>query len=150
MLEADGMRSARILAAEGDAGAVRLVADAERYRLEEVAAGEANAITIVYGAIIAANPDQRLITLQYIESLKAIANGTANKVFIPYEASALMGAVGSIVDLMGDKSGPAPSRPAPAVSSTPSAQGLVRPLGLPPTMPPKAATLPPPPPTQPG
>lgn len=130
VLEADGMRSARILAAEGEAEAVRRVADAERYRLEETAAGEANAITTVYGAINNANPDARLITLQYIESLKAIANGTASKVFIPYEASALMGAVGSISDLMNDKTGPAPSRPATPPSVTPSAQGMARPLGI--------------------
>ncbi len=131
VLEADGQRSARILAADGEAEAVRRVADAEKYRLEAVATGEANAITIVYGAITNANPDQRLITLQYIESLKAIANGTASKVFIPYEASALLGAVGSISEVF-NKEGSGPQNRPVAPSVTPSAQGLARPLGLPP------------------
>jgi regulator of protease activity HflC (stomatin/prohibitin superfamily) len=94
--EAEGLRGARILAAEGEAEAVRRVADAERYKREVEATGQANAITTVYTAIRNANPDEKLIAIQYLDALKAIAQGDANKVFIPYEASALLGAVGSI------------------------------------------------------
>ena len=109
ILEAEGMRQSRILAAEGEAEAVRRVADAERYKLEVEAAGQGNAITTVFSAIRNANPDEKLIAIQYLDALKAIANGTASKVFIPYEASGVLGALGGIRELFNEKGEPTPS-----------------------------------------
>lgn len=100
ILEAEGHRQSRILMAEGDAEAVKLVANAERFRLEVEATGQSNAINAVFGAIMNANPSQQLIAVQYIDALKAIANGTASKVFVPYEASALLGALGGIREML--------------------------------------------------
>ena len=112
ILESEGLRQAVILKAEGDAEAVRRVADAERYRREVEAAGQANAITTVFSAITDANPTSELIAIQYIDGLKAIANGTATKVFMPFEASALLGAVGSIQELFKPQlPGTGPSKP---------------------------------------
>lgn len=105
ILESEGLRQARILEAEGESEAVKRVADAERYKLEVEAAGQANAITTVFSAIRNANPDDKLIAIQYLDSLKAIANGTASKVFIPYEASGVLGALGGIQELFKDKPG---------------------------------------------
>ncbi len=78
---------------------MRQVADAERYRLEAVATGESEAITIVFNAIKAAQPDDKLIAIRYLDALKEISNGKANKVFIPYEASGVLGALGGIKEL---------------------------------------------------
>lgn len=99
ILESEGLRQARILSAEGEAEAVRRVADAERYKREVEASGQASAITTVYSAITNANPSDKLIAIQYLESLKSIANGTANKVFLPYEATGILGALGGIQEL---------------------------------------------------
>jgi regulator of protease activity HflC (stomatin/prohibitin superfamily) len=99
ILESEGLRQARILAAEGEAEAVRRVADAERYKREVEGAGQANAITIVFNAIRDAQPDDKLIAIQYLDSLKSIANGTATKVFLPYEASGILGALGGIQEI---------------------------------------------------
>ncbi|MCL4832827.1 MAG: SPFH/Band 7/PHB domain protein [Caldilineaceae bacterium] len=99
ILAAEGSRQAAILAAEGQAEAVRRVADAERYKLEVEAAGRGSAITTVYNAITAANPDNKLIAIQYLEALKEMANGTSTKVFLPYEASGVLGALGGIKEL---------------------------------------------------
>ncbi|MCX6039678.1 MAG: SPFH/Band 7/PHB domain protein [Caldilinea sp.] len=99
ILDAEGTRAARILEAEGEAEAVRRVADAERYKLEVEATGQGNAITTVFGAIRNANADERVIAIQYLEALKVVANGTASKVFIPYEATAILGALGSVQEL---------------------------------------------------
>lgn len=98
-LESEGLGLARILSAEGEAEAVRRVADAERYKREVEAAGQASAITTVFNAITAANPDEKLIAIQYLDSLKSIANGTASKVFLPYEATGILGALGGIQEL---------------------------------------------------
>lgn len=103
ILEAEGLRQARILEAEGEAEAVRRVADAERYKIEAEATGQSNAITIVYTAITDAHPDDKLIAIQYLEALKEIANGTASKVFLPYEASGVLGALGGIHEIFQEK-----------------------------------------------
>ena len=99
ILESEGERQAAILTAEGEAAAVRLNADAKRYRLEAEAEGESNAITVVFNAIRAANPDDRLIAIRYLDALEQIAAGDANKIFIPYEASGVLGALGGIKEI---------------------------------------------------
>ncbi len=99
ILAAEGSRQAAILAAEGQAEAVRRVADAEQYKLEVEAAGRGSAITTVYNAITAANPDDKLIAIQYLEALKEMANGTSTKVFLPFEASGVLGALGGIKEI---------------------------------------------------
>lgn len=139
ILDAEGMRQSRILAAEGEAEAVRRVADAERYRLEVEATGQSNAITMVFGAITAANPTDQLIAVQYIDALKAISNGTASKVFVPYEASALLGALGGIKEIFNGEP-PAPARP--ALPSLPGAVPPRTPPGMPTTPTPRPATRP--------
>lgn len=117
ILESEGLRQARILAAEGEAEAVRRVADAERYKREVEAAGQANAITTVFSAITAANPSDKLIAVQYIDSLKAIANGTASKVFMPYEASAFLGSLGGIQQLFKEVPPTEPPAAAPGAAA---------------------------------
>lgn len=109
ILEAEGQRQSRILEADGEAEAVRRVADAERYKREVEAAGQANAITTVFSAIRNANPDDKLIAIQYLDSLKAIANGQASKVFIPYEASSVLGALGGIQELFKERANGTPA-----------------------------------------
>ena len=99
ILDAEGTRAARILEAEGEAEAVKRVADAQRYKLEVEATGQANAISTVYGAIRNANPDERVIAIQYLDTMKVVANGKASKLFIPYEATAILGALGSIQEI---------------------------------------------------
>ncbi|MCW5840269.1 MAG: SPFH/Band 7/PHB domain protein [Caldilinea sp.] len=99
ILDAEGTRAARILEAEGEAEAVRRVADAQRYKLEVEATGQGNAISTVYGAIRDANPDERVIAIQYLDTMKIVADGKASKLFIPYEATAILGALGSIQEI---------------------------------------------------
>lgn len=110
ILESEGSRQAAILTAEGEAEAVRLNADAKRYRLETEAAGESNAIEVVFSAIRDANPDDRLIAIRYLDSLERIASGEANKVFIPYEASGVLGALGGIQELFKKEGSDSPTK----------------------------------------
>ena len=71
ILEAEGKRQSEILRAEGDAKAAVLRAQ-----------GEAEAITTVFGAIHAGDPDPKLLAYQYLLTLPKIAEGEANKVWI--------------------------------------------------------------------
>ncbi len=96
--KAEGSRQAQILEAEGTAEAVRLQADAEKYRQIAVAAGEAQAVTEVFNAIHEAKPDEKVITLKYLEMLPALADNPANKLFVPYEASGVISSLATLVE----------------------------------------------------
>ena len=71
ILEAEGQRQAQILKAEGEAQAAILRAQ-----------GEAQAITTVFGAIHAGNPDEKLLAYQYLQTLPKLAEGSANKLWV--------------------------------------------------------------------
>lgn len=112
--KAEGSKASQILEAEGYAEAVKKKADAERYRQIAVAQGESEAILKVFGAIHDGKPDRELITLKYLEMLPRLADGSANKIFLPYEASGIISALSAMVD--GIKGNGAPdAAPAPAV-----------------------------------
>ncbi len=96
--KAEGYKLSKILEAEGDAEAVRKTADAERFRQLTVAEGEAKAILSVFGAIHEGRPDEKLITLKYLEMLPKLAQGDANKLFLPYEASGMISALAAMVE----------------------------------------------------
>ena len=103
ILDADGLRQAQVLRADGEAEAVKRVADAERYKLEVEATGQGNAITTVFNAIKDAEPDDKLIAIQYLEALKVIADGDASKIFLPYEASGVLGALGGVREIFNEQ-----------------------------------------------
>ena len=86
-----------ILEAEGYAQAVKTKADAEKYRQIAVAEGEAQAITNVFTAIHDGKPNEELITLKYLEMLPRLAEGDANKIFMPYEASGIISSLAAMV-----------------------------------------------------
>jgi regulator of protease activity HflC (stomatin/prohibitin superfamily) len=103
VLEAEGVKQAAILGAEGDAEAIKKVADAEKYRQLTVAKGEAEAIDTVYKAIHEGNPSNDLIAIKYLESLEKIANGQATKIFMPMEASGVLGSIAGVGELFKEK-----------------------------------------------
>lgn len=96
--KAEGTRQSQILEAEGFAKAVREKADAEKYRQLTVAEGEAQAILSVFKAIHDGKPDERLITLKYLEMLPRLADGRASKIFLPYEATGIISALSAMVE----------------------------------------------------
>ncbi len=103
ILEAEGAKKSAILKSEGQAEAIKKVADADKYKKIAIAQGEADAITSVYRAIHKGNPTNDLIAIKYLEALQSIANGKASKVFLPYEASGVLGSIGGIAELMKEK-----------------------------------------------
>jgi regulator of protease activity HflC (stomatin/prohibitin superfamily) len=107
---AEGSKQSAILEAEGQAEAVKKRADAEKYRQVAVAEGEASAILNVFSAIHEGKPDNELITLKYLEMLPELAKGDANKIFLPFEASGIIGALSAMVEgIKTEKSKAAPS-----------------------------------------
>ncbi len=112
---AEGSKLSQVLEAEGYAESVRKKADAEKYRQIAVAAGEAEAIQSVFSAIQEAKPDDKVITLKYIEMMPKLAEGAANKIFLPYEASGMISSLAALVEGVrktAPASAPIPSKPA--------------------------------------
>ena len=94
ILTAEGQKQAEILRAEGDAKATVLKAEAEAKAEALVADGEAQAIQKVFDALAAAKVTDQALAYKYIEQLKELAQGDANKVwFIPSELSAAASAL---------------------------------------------------------
>ncbi len=103
ILEAEGHKQSAILKAEGQAEAIRKVADADRYQKLTVAEGEAQAIETVFGSIHKGDPTNDLIAIKYLEALQKIADGQATKIFLPYEASGVLGSIAGIAELLKEK-----------------------------------------------
>ena len=108
--KAEGSKMSQILEAEGYAEAVKKKADAEKYRQVTVAEGEAQAILSVFSAIHNGKPDEKLITLKYLEMLPKLAEGDANKLFMPYEASGIISALATMVEGIKDNGGKGKSK----------------------------------------
>ncbi|MGB2696268.1 MAG: SPFH domain-containing protein [Candidatus Zixiibacteriota bacterium] len=103
ILEAEGHKQSAILKAEGQAEAIKKVADADKYQKLTVAKGEAEAIETVFGAIHKGDPTNDLIAIKYLEALQKIADGQATKVFLPLEASGILGSIAGIGELLKEK-----------------------------------------------
>ena len=99
ILEAEGHRQALVLDAQGRADATKAEAEAEQFRQQAVAAGQADAIRAVYQAIHDGNPTADVLAVKYLEALAALADGQATKIFLPLEASAVLGALGPMREL---------------------------------------------------
>ena len=103
ILEAEGSKRSAILKAEGEAEAIKKVADADKYEKLTVAKGEAEAVETVYNAIHNGRPTSDLIAIKYLEALQKIADGKATKIFLPFEASGILGSVAGIGELLKEK-----------------------------------------------
>lgn len=102
ILEAEGTKQAQINQAEGERQAKILMATGEAEARVRIAEAESEAVLRVTKAIkdSGGNPTTYLIALKYIDALKEMVSGQDNKVvYLPYEATALLGSVSSIKDI---------------------------------------------------
>ncbi len=84
ILQAQGFQKSQELEAGGQAKAIELVAAAERNRIEQLKA---------------AQMDENVLAYKSFEALKEVANGQANKVFIPSGAIETLGSIGAIGEM---------------------------------------------------
>ena len=96
---AEGKKQAAILEAEADKEAKIRRAAGEAQAIKEVAEAKAKEIAMVYDAIKAADPDEKLVQIKSLEALEEIAKGDANKVFIPFEATSALSSLGAVKEI---------------------------------------------------
>ena len=99
---AQGKKEAAILAAEADKEAAIRRAAGEAEAIKQVAEAKAQEIAMVYDAIKAADPDEKLVQIKSLEALEEIAKGDANKVFIPFEATSALSSLGAVKEILKD------------------------------------------------
>ena len=105
ILEAEGRKGADINQAEGERQATILAAEGRANARLKVAEAEAEAIRKIAEAVskTKADPTQYLIAVRYVEALEKMmdtSNDKSRVVFMPYEASGMMGSLGSIKELL--------------------------------------------------
>ena len=89
--QAEAIKQAEILRAEGESRAKVLVAEAEAEAIRRVTAAIKESQT---------DPATYMLAMKYIETLKEMTSGQDNKtVYVPYEASGVLGSIGSIKEL---------------------------------------------------
>ncbi|MBE6313651.1 MAG: SPFH/Band 7/PHB domain protein [Bacteroidales bacterium] len=89
--QAEAIKQAEILRAEGESRAKVLVAEAEAEAIRRVAEAIKESQT---------DPATYMLAMKYIETLKEMTSGQDNKtVYVPYEASGVLGSIGSIKEL---------------------------------------------------
>ena len=98
ILTAEGSKASEILNAEGEQQAAVLRAQGAKEAAILRSEGEAAAIDTVFKAIHEGNPDQGLLSYQYLQMLPQLARGEANKIFIiPSEFSQALGNIGGAI-----------------------------------------------------
>ncbi|WP_286690788.1 SPFH domain-containing protein [Aeromicrobium sp. REDSEA-S38_B2] len=96
ILTAEGQKQAAILTAEGEKQAAILSAEGEKQAAILTAQGEGRAIETVFQAIHDGNPDQKLLSYQYLQTLPKIASGeNASTWIIPAELTKALGTLGN-------------------------------------------------------
>lgn len=93
ILDAEASKEAKLRKAEAEAEATKMMAEAEAIKLREV-----------YKAIEEANPSEKLVQLKALDTLAEASKGSANKIFIPFEATKALSGLGSLDSVL-DKDG---------------------------------------------
>lgn len=98
ILSAEGDKQSAILKAEGERQAQILSAQADRQSAILRAQGEGQAIQTVFQSIHDGNPDQKLLTYQYLQTLPQIAQGeNASTWIIPAELTRALNGIGAAI-----------------------------------------------------
>jgi len=122
ILRAEGEKQSRIVSAEGAKQSAILAAEGQAEARLRVAQAEAQAIQMIAQDLgTTGNPAQYLIAQRYLESLTQISGNAQKIVFLPFEATGVMGSLGAMKELFDSAVEPPatvrPGTPPPAVRS---------------------------------
>jgi regulator of protease activity HflC (stomatin/prohibitin superfamily) len=108
ILPAEGDKQSAVLRAQGDREAQILRAQADREAAILRAEGEAQAIGTVFDAVHVAQPDQAMLSYQYLRTLPELAHGEGNTVWVvPSELTRALDGLGGLTG----RAGPVSPRP---------------------------------------
>jgi regulator of protease activity HflC (stomatin/prohibitin superfamily) len=128
ILESEGLREAQVRKAEGEKEAAVLRAQGLAEARLTMAQAEAEAIQRIANSLPDGQAAMYLLGLKYLEALPQVTQGKGSTIFLPAEATGVLGALGGMKELLskaggaqeGGKSSPAPGYqpPRPNVRAT--------------------------------
>ncbi|HEU4643751.1 MAG TPA: SPFH domain-containing protein [Gemmatimonadaceae bacterium] len=128
ILEAEGVQQAQVARAQGEAEAAVLRAKGLASARLAMAEAEAEAIQRIAASLPNGEAAMYLLGLKYFEALPTITQGKGSTIFLPSEATGMMGAIGGLKELLmragspvggESRSASGAARPASAASSGP-------------------------------
>ncbi len=124
ILEAEGAREAQIARAQGESEAAILRAKGQAEARLAMAEAEAEALRRIAAALPGGEASMYLLGQKYLDALPALAQGKGSTIFLPAEASGVMGALGGLRELLGRPGGASqPEAPAAPRYVTPPGDG---------------------------
>jgi regulator of protease activity HflC (stomatin/prohibitin superfamily) len=121
ILEAEGQRESAVLRAQGEQEAAVLRAKGQAEARLAMAEAEAEALRRISAALPAGEAGMYLLGQKYLETLPMMAQSKGSTVFLPVEASGVLGAVGAMRELLSASARAQASR---ASSDAPGALGM--------------------------
>jgi regulator of protease activity HflC (stomatin/prohibitin superfamily) len=112
ILEAEGVRESQVLRAQGEKDAAVLRAQGLAEARLAMARAEAEAITRIASALPEGQAATYLLGQKYLDALPQITQGKGTTIFLPTEATGVMGALGGLKEML---RGPGPSTDAPSI-----------------------------------
>jgi regulator of protease activity HflC (stomatin/prohibitin superfamily) len=100
ILEAEGQREAQVRKAEGEKEAAILRAHGLAEARLAMATAEAEALRQVADALPDGQAAMYLLGIKYLEALPKLTEGKGSTIFLPSEATGVMGAIGSLRELL--------------------------------------------------
>ena len=116
ILESEGVREAQVRRAEGEKDAAILRAEGLATARLRMAEAEAEAVQRIAKALPEGQAAMYLLGLKYLEALPKITEGAGTTIFLPSEATGVMGAIGGLREMLtgtpsGRAKGDAASKP---------------------------------------
>jgi regulator of protease activity HflC (stomatin/prohibitin superfamily) len=109
ILEAEGQREAQVRKAEGEKEAAILRAEGLASARLAMAQAEAEAIQRITAALPEGQAAMYLLGLKYLEALPSVSQGKGTTIFLPSEATGVMGAIGGMRELLRSTAGQGPA-----------------------------------------
>jgi len=100
ILESEGVREAQVRRAEGEKDAAILRAQGLATARLAMAEAEAQALTRIASALPEGEAAMYLLGVKYLEALPKITEGSGTTIFLPAEATGVMGAIGAMRELL--------------------------------------------------
>jgi regulator of protease activity HflC (stomatin/prohibitin superfamily) len=100
ILEAEGLKESQVRKAEGEKDASVLRAQGLAEARLAMAEAEAESIRRIAAALPDGQAAMYLLGLKYLEALPRLADGKGSTIFLPTEASGVMGAIGALRELV--------------------------------------------------
>lgn len=127
ILESEGLREAQVRKAEGEKEAAVLRAQGLAEARLAMANAEAEAIQRIANSLPDGQAAMYLLGLKYLEALPHVAQGKGTTIFLPAEATGVLGALGGMRELLGKAGAAAQASAATREPATPPPGGYQQP-----------------------